>query len=1738
VVVVGLVVANRHALVRFALEQSIRFATGYTVQIGEQRLGSSHGAFLTVHVSRNGEPVLDAARIDLYYSLRDLLPGSTHRFGLTGVTIASPEFTVVRHRDGTYNIILPTGGAPSSGPSLPQRPDPVPLRFDVRVRDGRATLIDQAEFARDHSSQRILTISADATIDSSARTHYVATGALEDVVPQPFRAVGTVDLARAYAIHHLQAKAIPIRTIGNFVINSAALRILAGTAHNVDARLYSLDVAPNAPIVYHVGASLDVADGQLYIQSLALPLDRIRGHLQIVDDEFFSKHLQATMAGVPVDVAGGLFDFAHPQLRFGISGSGELAQLRGILAFAHAQPVRGIARIGVLIEGPTTAPIVVAHADATRAYYRDLPLDRVSTDIALTNGVVYIAPLRANYAGLQTTVLGDMALGPHVAPELAVHVDASSDSLPYVAELLPHEPMVADAILNGTTKAIGAHGYLASLRGLDRASALFAFDPNGVAEVAPFHLSAGGGSVDGRYRLDRPDGTSAFWAVAQNVSLHAPPRTIFPGARIPQLPAIDGMLDYAAVAGGGSGSDVVLAGRLSATKTTIAGVPFDVLGATFGGNLTDAAISRAQADGPWGTFDGAGAFSTRQIALRGSYAGTVAGLHPFTGGISGTGTLSGPVAIAIAQNDIVVQARDVQFQHATVDGLAIGRASGTISYRKGTLHVYSAVATVAGGRVVAAGTYGTAARDAGTIALVGVGMQGAGLHGLGLPLQSGEVAVSGRVGSEGTSIPSFDGGVSIKDGRSDGYAVSGSASLALHHGSVSIANGVGSFGTAAGLVSGTVSGLAHHLPTYAVRADVPAADVADALHTLHLPGYETVGVFNASLAIGGSGNAPIVSGPIAVPGGAVNGLPFVDASARLDADSDGVTARYGGALVGTTDVRFSAIARKDENAISVRADRSTLSDFNDFFDTGDTLSGVGAIAFSLIASGGHVSTDGDVDVKGFRYRALPIGDTIADWSSVRNVVNGRLIVSGPHGSLHAAGDVALAPTTRIGRIVADSRYDVTATVDDMDLSTWLPAVGYPEVPLLGRVDASARVRGAYPHLRVVGEANLADGSFGRLPIDALTASVGTDGDAIVLRDAELTAPALAATAEGRLGLGTTMPLALTVHAVTDDLPHLVAELTRKNIDVKGSFETTAQIGGTLGNPTFRAAFDASNVDAYGLVASSLFGSARLVGNNLELRNAGATFAHGEATLAGTLPLQLAPFEVARDKPVDFDLALTGVDPGALDQLLGSQTQLGGALDGHVNLVGTLLQPRIYGRISLTNGTYQSAYERTGITKTVATVTFDRTTATLDKLDAAFGTGRVQGSGKVAFAQGFGTAGDVDYAFHALALGAQIDLPAYGRGTINGTVDLTRSPPGLALLSGTATASDAVIPFSAFLGAESAAANGGGSKIAGVPIDLAYNLKVTAGKNVRVRSGGLLGLDIGATGAATLGGTTDAPTLDGGFTSTGGTLTYVDRAFRVQSGSVTFDPADGVTPILHAVGVTHVINPDPVRSRNLYGSADITIKVDGPLTNPTIGLDASPPGYTRDQILALLTPFSGLVGGIAFDPITGQPTGAPPPGNLPGAPIANTGQALPGVVVPQENGTITVGQEAFNILNAQFMTGLLSPIENALGQGLGVESLSLTVDYYGDVGVDIRRGLGKYLNAVYATTFGIPTRQSVGLEYAPSDSTVAQLSAFFVSGPTRLFATPGATGSATTRLTVGEALQGNSGFTFTLQRLFW
>src|SRR5579863_8036038 len=135
---VGFVVANRHEILRNSIETFGGLASGYTITLADQHVAADELSIFDVRVSHRGYPLLVANRIDVHYSLRNLLPGSTHRFGLTGIEIDRAKLTVVKFPDGSYNFNIPGGGPP--GPQVPQAPVTVPLRFFVRMHDAALDL--------------------------------------------------------------------------------------------------------------------------------------------------------------------------------------------------------------------------------------------------------------------------------------------------------------------------------------------------------------------------------------------------------------------------------------------------------------------------------------------------------------------------------------------------------------------------------------------------------------------------------------------------------------------------------------------------------------------------------------------------------------------------------------------------------------------------------------------------------------------------------------------------------------------------------------------------------------------------------------------------------------------------------------------------------------------------------------------------------------------------------------------------------------------------------------------------------------------------------------------------------------------------------------------------------------------------------------------------------------------------------------------------------------------------------------------------------------------------------------------------------------------------------------------------------------------------------------------------------------------------------------------------------------
>ncbi|HEY5348138.1 MAG TPA: hypothetical protein VIJ64_00320, partial [Candidatus Lustribacter sp.] len=1066
---------------------------------------------------------------------------------------------------------------------------------------------------------------------------------------------------------------------------------------------------------YHVGGTVAVDGVGMHVVGLDQPVRGLSGTMQMVDGQLSFTGMHAMVAALPISATGAIYDFADPQFHIGISTRGNLSNIRRLFAFARDEDIAGDAHIGVELEGSVDKPTILAGVDSGPMEYRGMAFHRLHARIGYHDSIVSFLPIAAYAQGAQVVIRGGMTIGPHVHTQVAVHIDAPADALPYAGELLGNEPLIFDALLDGIDTKFYGYGALASARGIDRAAAVVHAGPQGIIDVAPLELRTQRGTLVGGYHLDRSTDSSSFWVDARHLDLRTPAHPSFAEVSLPALPAMDGTVDDATILGGGqSGAKSMLAGSVSAHAITISGVRLDTLHARFAGTLAGASIDPVIASGPWGRMNGSGALALGSIAVRGRYDGNLAGLRPYMDGVPASGTVHGNAAIALAGGRITIQADDLVLRGASVRGITISHATGTFVLDRGNVRIYSARADIAGGSIVAAGTYG------GGIALVANHLQGAHLRSIGLPLDAGTLDAAGSVKS-GAPLPQFSGGVSLSQGRVKNFAVSGSGLVVLHGDGARLDHVVGGIDGIYALASGDLSRLTTGAPAYAVHADVPAGNLTTAIATLDVPSYSSDGTFNAALQVEGAGLDPRVRGPIGVPAGSVNGLPFIDAGGTISADRSGVVLQRGAVTVGSTKLAFSAAEDPHVSALHVRTAHTDLSDFNNFFNTGDTLGGNGSARFDVISQGYRLSTNGHISIAGLRYRNLPIGDTTASWSSAHNLVKGSLNIAGAQGTLHSHGSIAYVSESRPIASLLDSRYDLTAALGNVDLSTWIAALGYPQVAVNGRINGNATLNGRFPLLALHGNLALQNGSVWRMPIDTAQIAFSSSGRRITIDSSSLTAPGIFARASGSFGLSSSDRLALSVYARSSDLPRVVAQLWRKQIPVSGDFESTLTVGGTLAKPTFDAAFDATSAKLYGIDVPLFFGTVQLRGHDLVLQNAGVQLASGTIAVEGSMPITLSPVKIGPPgSPLSFDLAFNQVDPAAFDAIMGHATKLAGTIDGTVGIAGTVGKPSISGRLSIAKGSYVSDLDRTPVTGLNATLTFNRTSAAIDNFRARVG----------------------------------------------------------------------------------------------------------------------------------------------------------------------------------------------------------------------------------------------------------------------------------------------------------------------------------------------------------------------------------------------------------------------------------
>ena len=1725
----AVLVLARNPILTRTLSAGLSAATGYGVRIGSAQVGTSHAVLFDVHVVKNGDPVLDAQRIDVDYALRDVFPGGAHRFGFAALALQSPVLTVTRHADGTLTFNR-AGGTPGGAPA-PTRKAAEPYYFTVRVRNGAIRLVDKAPLQPDLAYQQIENVAIDASVKSDARTTVAVEGELlgrrnqrAPVARYPLSIRSALDSTRGLALNTVRARELPLRGVLGFLIHSKAVRFDDGVIDDVAVLAYGIGT-PGAPFAYRLGGGLALRDGRLAIAALQRPLRDLNGRLTVTDDALATTGLRGTIGGLPLAGRGALYGlFGEPAFWLGLRGDGDLTQLRTLFGFSSKLALRGPVHVETLLGSKLAKPFIRNAFSGRSLAYGRFPIAALDGVADVYDGDVFVQGVRARYGAADVGIGGRILFGPAGTDiNLALDARGPGAALPYTDAIAPDSAIGLTVLLaeQPRAKEFTARGTLLA-DGPTAGAGTFAVDTRGVGAFGPFDFGrADGSSLAGGFELERPVSQSAGWLHLRGFRLADVRRVAnLPGTVVPGLPAVSGVLD-GDLAGGGTPDRFGLAGTLHGRELRYQTYALGSGSVRLGGTFDDVRLSDIALAGPLGRFTGDGAYGGDLFALQGRYDGTLQALRPFTGDQQASGAVHGSVRATVAKNRVVVQSTGAALAGAQVRGVAVDGIAGTIAIEGKRLRVVAADGSLGGGRVVAQD-------DGGPFLVSAPDLPVAALRGAGLPLQAGALALFGVADLRGKTAR-FDGAVALSDGVVRGYPISGDADLVYAGGGAQVRSGVAALGATYGSFAGGVAAVGTRAMAYDLDANVPLGDVGEVRRVLALPLHALEGSFSAAVRVRGTGARPRVAGDVRAPEGSYNGLAFRDARAQLVAAPGAVAARNGTITVGSTRALVDTAVAGRAFSVDVRAERANLADFDDYFDAAETLAGRGRVAFALANDGRSTRTAGRIDVTGLRFRRFPFGTTDATWTQRGGTVGAALGVRSDHGSLRAGGSV-VPGAGDLAAAVRGGSYRLSADARAVDLNTWLPPFGLT-APILGQVDARASVAGRLPRLGVEADATLRNGSLYGYAVGAAHARARSDGARIALADTSADFGFAQFSASGSFGLDLRDPLALAIHAQSADIAKALARLEPKaHYDVAGALQADARIGGTLLAPRAVLGFAATGARYASLTIPRILGNVASDGNTLEVRDVEATFPKGSVLLAGSLPVSLQPPGVRARAPFSFTVGLTGLDLAPFAPFVpGPHTKLAGTVDGRVAIEGTREAPRVIGAVTLAGGSYVSDFERAAINGANARLAFEGTSVALQALHANVGGGTLDGSGRLDLP--FPNAPSRGYAVDLSAHRARLDLPQYGTGQVDGTLRLASARP-LPLLSGDVTLSNASIPFAAI-----ARGAGGGPPAAGPGaaggLNLAFDLMARAGRNVRVQSSII---DIGATGLLDLSGTLAAPKLAGTLSATpGGIFSTYNRVFRVQQAAVRFNPADGVMPNVDLRAFAHVTNPDPDPTRNTIGSADITVLAQGPADEIASGAlplqFSSNPPYGQEQIVGLLLDAS-VFGAVNFG---AQDNGT----TLRGAPgISNP--LLPPGVTPYQSGVINFNQEAFSVLNGQLTQRFLAPIERFFTGRFGLTDLELTVDYGGGVGYNALKQIDhRDVYASFGQTLTAPNRTTLGFTSRPDAVTSIVFNYFQQNGVYALTTNANGTTpfSNPQRLAGIQPLNGRSGFTFSIVRKY-
>ena len=496
--------ALRSSLGAWAIPKIAGAATGTSVSFGGMQLHGRNATFTGVKIaSHAGQQIAYIPRVYVTYKLRDLLPGSTHRFGLSSVVVDHPQITIVHNPDGTYNIPKQNRGAAATRQAAP-------LNFTAKVIDGTLSVVDYTRVHPDAQHLYIDNVNVDATVNSAARTRYVASmNYREGSRLYPIRGKGAIDARTGFTLHRWTAARVPLPRLLNYGVNNRNVDMLGGALQNVDLRYFG-----------KLAASAYMSGVKVRMTGVSQPVRDGHGELDIYEGGLTTRGLFANVGSMPVRVTGGIADLSHPQFRLAVNANGDLAQLKTLVPSTAKLPMTGAVAASMMVEGSVKQPQVLMRLRSPQIRYRGTPIDAPHGLVAFDGQEADVLSFDLAYNGFTVGARGRMALHPQTgAVEMIARLDGSSNALPYASSMLPDMTIAGTVLASGNDlKQIDTHGIVQGTGNGERLAALFNIDSRGTGTIAPFAIDGPDRSLYGEIALDRPHDRLAALASAASRS--------------------------------------------------------------------------------------------------------------------------------------------------------------------------------------------------------------------------------------------------------------------------------------------------------------------------------------------------------------------------------------------------------------------------------------------------------------------------------------------------------------------------------------------------------------------------------------------------------------------------------------------------------------------------------------------------------------------------------------------------------------------------------------------------------------------------------------------------------------------------------------------------------------------------------------------------------------------------------------------------------------------------------------------------------------------------------------------------------------------------------------------------------------------------------------------------------------------------------------------------------------------